>query len=397
MAEQTVPYRWAVLALLFLNIFITTVSMNCMPPLFQEISRQMPLSKAQMGTVMGMLTLASLFVAPLGGIISDRYGSRWALGLASLLVAFAGAARGYASSVSGLTICMFFIGAGMAVIGPNMPKAIGMWFPRHEVARTTGICLSAMGIGGAVAMGTASSYLSPAFGGWRNTLLVIGCCVFIMGILWIMLFKDRDSGGATEKKKHRMFASFKNILRVKEIWLLSIFYGLNMVSLMSVISLLPLSLTERGIERSGQLVSVMLGTTVIFNILGGVLSDRAGKRKPFLIISSFVFGLCILTFASLSGVSLLIALIIAGAAMGTIAPVLMIIPVEIEKIGTENTATAIGIIFMIGNTGGFIGPVISGKLMDVTGSHWAGFIFMAAALIAAAGSIVPLRETGRKK
>jgi len=75
----------------------------------------------------------------------------------------------------------------------------------------------------------------------------------------------------------------------------------------------------------------------------------------------------------------------------------MIIPVEIEKIGTENTATAIGIIFMIGNTGGFIGPVISGKLMDVTGSHWAGFIFMAAALIAAAGSIVPLRETGRKK
>jgi len=34
--------------------------------------------------------------------------------------------------------------------------------------------------------------------------------------------------------------------------------------------------------------------------------------------------------------------------------------------------------------------------MDLTGSLWPGFIFMAAALIFAAVVIVPLQETGRK-
>ena len=157
-----------------------------------------------------------------------------------------------------------------------------------------------------------------------------------------------------------------------------------------------MSLEERGIERAGELVSIMLGTTVVFNILGGILSDRLGKRKPFLIISSVVFGLGILTLATLKGIPLVVALVITGAALGTIAPVLMTVPVELEEIGPGLSATAIGLIFMVGNTGGAFGPIVSGKLMDLTGSHWAGFIFMAVVLIVAAGCAVPLRETGKK-
>jgi MFS family permease len=54
---------------------------------------------------------------------------------------------------------------------------------------------------------------------------------------------------------------------------------------------------------------------------------------------------------------------------------------------------------MIGNIGGFIGPIISGKIMDITGVQWPGFLFMGAALIIEAFFIFPVRETGqgRKK
>jgi NNP family nitrate/nitrite transporter-like MFS transporter len=170
-----------------------------------------------------------------------------------------------------------------------------------------------------------------------------------------------------------------------------------MVGLMAVKTFLPISLEERGVEKAGELVAIMMGTNVVFNILGGMLSDKLGKRKPFLVISAIVFGLCILSFATLTGTPLIIALMIAGAAMGTIAPILMTIPVELEEICPGLAATAMGLIFMVGNAGGFFRPVLSGKLMDVTGSHWAGFIFMASALIIAAVFIIPLRETGRKK
>lgn len=396
MEKQQSGFRWLVLGLLFLNIFFAVVCMQCIPALFTEIVEQIPLTKVQMGTVMGVLTFASLFFAPIGGAVSDKIGSRWALGASVLTIALAGALRAYVGSANGLILCMFFIGAGMAVLGPNMPKALGMWFSPKELALANGLCISGMGIGGAVAMATAASLMSPAFGGWRNTLLVMGILVLGMGLLWMFLYRDREQEGAAEAKKQNMKENFKKVLKVKDLWLLSGFYGLNMVGMMALITFLPVSFEERGLERAGELVSIMLGTTVVFNILGGILSDRFGKRKPFLIISSVVFGIGILTLATLKGLPLILALVITGAALGTIAPVLMTVPVELEEIGPALSATAFGLIFMIGNTGGAFGPILSGKLMDLAGSHWAGFIFMAVALIVAAGCALPLKETGKR-
>lgn len=397
MEEQKSSFRWVVLTVLFLIIFFATVSMNCIPPLFKEIIEQVPLTKAQMGSVMGVLGLASLFFAIIGGGVSDKVGSRWALGISVVVVAVAGALRASVGSATSLIVFMFIMGAGMAVMGPNMPKALGMWFSQKELGLANGLCISGMGLGAAVAMAISASILSPVFGGWRNTLLVIGAIVLVMAILWIILFKERTVEGAPEKKEQSMLENFKKVFRVKDVWCLSLFYGLNMVGLMSVITFLPISLEERGVARAGELVSIMMGVSVVFNIIGGILSDKLGVRKPFLLICAVIMGLSFLGFTTFTGISLIIVLAVAGAAVGSIAPVLMTIPVELEEIGHGLAATAMGLIFMIGNTGGFVGPVISGKLMDLTGSQAAGFIFMAAALIVAAIFAIPLRETGRKK
>ena len=397
MEEQTYPFRWVVLALMFLSLFAATIAMQCMPPLFSEITEQIPLTKAQMGTIMGVITLASLFFAPIGGALSDKLGARWAFGIAAIIVALSGAYRYVAGSVTDLIICMFLIGAGMAMYAPNLPKALGSWFSRKDLAMANGISISGMGIGGAIAMATAKSVLSPSFGGWRGTMVVLGGLVLLVAILWMVIYRDRPVEGAAQQKKPNVFKNFKDVLKVKDIWLIAIYYGLNMVSLLAVITLLPITLEERGVAKSGEMVGIMMGATVVFNILGGMLSDRVGKRKPFLLICAVIFGLCVLGFANFTGTALLVVLIIAGAAMGTIAPVLMSVPVEMERIGTALAGSAVGFIFMLGNTGGFVGPVVAGRLMDMSDSSLPGFIFIAAALIVSAVFIIPMKETGRKR
>ena len=397
MQEQMYPFRWIVLTLMFLSLFAATIAMQCMPPLFSEITQQIPLTKAQMGTIMGVITLASLFFAPIGGALSDTLGVRWAFGMAAIIVALAGAYRYAAGSVNDLIVCMFLIGAGMAMYAPNLPKALGNWFPKKDLAMANGISISGMGIGGAIAMATAKSVLSPSFGGWRGTMVVLGGVVLLVAILWMAIYKDPPVEGSAARKKPNVFKNFKDVLKVKDIWLIAIYYGLNMISLLAVITLLPITLEERGIENSGELVGIMMGATVVFNILGGMLSDRVGKRKPFLLICAVVFGLCVLGFANFTGTALIAVLIIAGASMGTIAPVLMSVPVEMERIGTALTGSAMGFIFMLGNTGGFVGPVVAGRLMDMSDSSMPGFIFIAAALILSAVFIIPLKETGRKR
>lgn len=397
MEENKQAFRWIVLILLFFSLFVATLAMQCMPPLFSQIAEEIPLTKAQMGTIMGVLTLASLFFAPVGGALCDKLGSRWALGLSAMIVAAGSIVRYFASSATGLIVCMFIIGAGIAMYPPNLPKALGSWFSRNDLAKVNGICLAGMGIGGALVMATARSILSPALGGWRGTVAFLGVLVMIVAVLWMILYRDRQTGGAVSGPRQNVFQNFKQVLRIRDIWLIAFYYGLNMVALLAVITLLPLTLEERGVENSGELVGIMMGTTVVFNILGGILSDRAGKRKPFLLFSVLIFAFSVTGFVTLTGAPLLAVLVLAGAALGTIAPVLMSVPVEIEGIGTSLAGTAVGFIFMLGNTGGFVGPVVAGKLMDSAGSSLPGFIFIAGALIAAAALIIPLRETGRKR
>ena len=69
MQHDKSAYRWAVLVLIFLNIFLAIVGGVCMPPLFPEIVRDIYMTKAQMGLLMGLYTVA-LFATFLVGVQS---------------------------------------------------------------------------------------------------------------------------------------------------------------------------------------------------------------------------------------------------------------------------------------------------------------------------------------
>ena len=88
----------------------------------------------------------------------------------------------------------------------------------------------------------------------------------------------------------------------------------------------------------------------------------------------------------------MICLVIAGAAAGPFLPVSTAMPVEMPGIGPIFAGTALGILFMIGNTGGFFGPLITGWLMDTTGSAWSGFMFAALLLLIAPLFLIKLRN-----
>jgi nitrate/nitrite transporter NarK len=260
-----------------------------------------------------------------------------------------------------------------------------------------GICISSMGVGGALAMATAAKYLSPACGGWRGLMFVLGALLALTGILWMVLYKDapKKAGETAKKNKGDVRENFKKVLKVKDVWLIALFYAFCNMGLISIISFLPIIFEERGMTKAGEAVAVILGTSVLFNIAGGILSDKLGKRKLFLWSSALAFGICVPFFGLFNGVLLIVSLAIAGAAMGTFAPIMMTVPVELEKVGPALAGTAIGFIFMIGNVGGFIGPVFAGKIMDITGTYWSGLIFMTICFIAASLIVVPLQETGR--
>ncbi|MBW2368569.1 MAG: MFS transporter [Deltaproteobacteria bacterium] len=383
-----------VLTLLISMGFIGSFAMIVMPPLFSEIITDINLTKAQMGSLMGITMLSAIIFAPIGGMVADKIGCRWTMGIGTLVVAVAGGLRGAMVTPFGLIACMFIIGVGFNFLMPSIPKVLGQWFTPDKLAFTNGLNVAGAGVGGAIGVATAASLLSPAFGGWRGVMVATSVCVFLTGILWVLIYRDPIAEDSVKAQNTLMLANFKRVAKLKNIQLLAAMALFQSLGFLPVMSFLPISLEERGIAHAGELTGIVMATAVVFNIIGGRISDRIGKRKPIIFFGTAIAGFCVLTYASLSTIPLILVLMITGAGVGSLAPVMLTIPIEMEEVGPELAATAVGFILMFQSISGFFGPILAGKLIDIT-SYTVGFIFMGCAIILSALFVIPMKEPAR--
>ncbi len=408
MSQENSYYKWVVLVVLFLILMLGFGGMSIIPPLYSEIDKDIGLTLTQLGATVAFFTLASPIFSPIGGVLTDKFGARLVMLVAALIVAVAGAARYFVTGPNQLIALMFVYGVGFACYGPVIPKALSAVFSAREFGKANGIVWSAIWVGSTLAFFLAVNVLSPFFGGWKMMVIAIGVLSAISAISWALVFRDpvaESSQGGTETGVSQEesgvpvesgFASFRKVVRIGNIWWLSIYYAFCIGALLSILSLLPAVLGDRGLDNPGMLAALLTGTLVASSILGGMLSDRFG-RKPVLVVSTIVFALSVPTLLIFSGPLfsvplLMICLVIAGAAAGPFLPVSTAMPVEMPGIGPLLAGTALGILFMIGNTGGFLGPIITGWLMDTTGSAWSGFMFVALLLLIAPLFLIKLRN-----
>ncbi len=405
MSQDNSYYKWVVLSILFSILMLGFGGMSAIPTLYAEIDKDMGLTLTQLGATVAFFTLASPVFSPIGGVLTDKFGARLVFFIATLIVAAAGAARYFVTGPNQLIALMFAYGVGFACYGPVIPKALSAVFPASEFGKANGIVWSAIWVGSTLAFFFGVNVLSPFFGGWRMLMIAIGVLSAIAAIIWALVFRDPVAEGDTETgvsqeesgvPQESGFASFLKVVRIGNIWWLSIYYAFCIGALLSILSLLPAVLGDRGLDNPGMLAALMTATLVVSSIMGGVLSDRFG-RKPVLVVSTIVFALSVPTLLVFSGPIftsvplLMISLVIAGAAAGPFLPVSTAMPVEMPGIGPLYAGTALGILFMIGNTGGFLGPIITGWLMDTTGSAWSGFLFVALLLLIAPLFLIKLK------
>jgi len=409
MSQDNSYYKWVVLSILFSILMLGFGGMSAIPTLYAEIDKDMGLTLTQLGATVAFFTLASPVFSPIGGVLTDKFGARLVFFIATLIVAAAGAARFFVTGPNQLIALMFAYGVGFACYGPVIPKALSAVFPANEFGKANGIVWSAIWVGSTLAFFFGVNVLSPIFGGWRMLMIAIGVLSAIAAVIWVLVFRDpvaevaegdTETGVSQEESgvpQESGFASFRKVVRIGNIWWLSIYYAFCIGALLSILSLLPAVLGDRGLDNPGMLAALLTATLVASSIMGGMLSDRFG-RKPVLVVSTIVFALTVPTLLIFSGPPftsvplLMICLVIAGAAAGPFLPVSTAMPVEMPGIGPLYAGTALGILFMIGNTGGFLGPIITGWLMDTTGSAWSGFLFVALLLLIAPLFLIKLRN-----
>lgn len=392
MENKQDPFRWVVAALLFLSILFMQMSYSCLPPLFSEISKDIPLDKAQMGMIFGMIPLAGVIFGLIGGALSDISGSRLAIGGALLIAAVFGGLRSFAASMTALASLTFIVGVGVALIPPNVAKVVGAWFPQSELGKANGIVLSAAPIGVGLGLATGSSVLSANFGGWRGAIDIVALICLLMGVVWMLVYREQKLEPASKDKMRNIPGNFRLVFAVRDVWLIAVFCGCLSFAMVSLMGLLPIVLEERGIGRAGEMASLFMLSGVLGSPLGGMASDKVGKRKPFFMVPAVVMAICIPFFLVLKGIPLMAALVVAGLASGVILPIMLTTLVESRRVSVSLIATTVGLVMTIGSAVGFLGPVVSGYLIDLNGSPWSAFVLISVALVISAGAVIPLEK-----
>ncbi len=183
-SSSSLPTRarhWVIVFAITLSI-ITYIDRVCISQAAPDISRDLGLSKEQMGLAFSAFALSyALFEIP-GGWLGDWIGPRKVLLRVVLMWSFFTAATGWAWNLVSLWIARFIFGAGEAGCFPNLTKAFTMWLPKTERVRAQGIMWMSARWGGAftpLLVVWVFHFLS-----WRNAFMVFGA----IGIVWAFFF-----------------------------------------------------------------------------------------------------------------------------------------------------------------------------------------------------------------
>jgi len=401
LAENKSPFRWVVLLLTVLvNLCANGMNVSCMPPLYGEIAREIPMTHTQWGAVWGVSFVPTVIFTLVAGICADRIGTRLIVGFAVILMGVFGIGRAFAQDFSQLLWLMLLLGISSSFLRPNLPKSLGHWFPPGEMGLANGLLVAGLCVGAGTALMLSGVYLSPLVGGWRRVMWFYGLISIMLGALWLLIFREGQSFSHNHPETGQKFdfrEAIAVVIRTRDLWFLMASRFCIVGSLFAVIGFLPELLVSKGMKPS----LAHLSSSLIYyvNIVGvivvPILSDKVGLRKIFIWPFSLLGALLVILLGLFYGISALIICAFLGLIVGFI-PLMMTIPMEMDGIGHRYMGTALGLSLSIGNLGNFVAPILGGKIIDLTGKELIAFIFWGILMAIGALLILPMKETGSK-
>ncbi len=348
------------------------------------------LSSTQAGLLTGAIPLTYIPVALFSGVITDRVGPYRAIGVGVILFGGAQFGRAAVHSFPTLLALTVVIGLGGTTVTFGLPKLVSDLFPPAESGTPSSVYVLGSLAGTAAAFSLGRDVLGPALGGWRPLFHVTGLAVLAFAAVWWVSIRwipvsdvqyAADGGSShTDGDDPLSIATLRSdISRVFSNRSMRLLFVVGLVYLLVTHGLqnwLAAVLTSRGVDPalaaslvSGFVVAEAVGTFVV-----PVLSDRLGVRGTAI---TTCMGLCALGTATLLVPSVplvvpVVGALLVGVGVGGVSPLVRMIPTELDGVGPALTGTAVGLIFAIGEAGGFLGPFLVGSLYDLTGTYAAG-------------------------
>ena len=400
-APQPSPFRWAVLAgvwLVYATFGMSTVSLA---PLVVPIGRDLDIGHGILGLVFGAWQAVFIVSAVPCGMLVDRIGARLALPLASFFIAVSGFLRSLAPDAVTLWVAVGVFGIGGPIVSIAAPKMISGWFQGAERGFAMGIYGTGPAIGSIAALSLTNAVMMPAFhDDWRAILQLWAWLALSAGAVWLLIgvsprMRKAEAANAgrpvpspppsrgrrspLSAQRPRPSSGIGELLRVPSVRLLLVMafgiftfnHGLN--------NWLPEILRARGMTPAQAgfwaTVPTLIGVASALTIPRLATPPRRHRLLLLLCLSATVSSVML---RADNGAVLLAGLVVQGIARASLTTIMILTLVEMPGIGEARAGVASGMFFSAGEMGGALGPLILGALHDLTGGFGAGLAMLTA-------------------
>lgn len=413
-------YKWVVMAMGFLGVFgalgFGRFGYSAILPSMQEA---LSISSAAAGSLASWNLGGYVVMCAVGGILASRYGPRKIVAIGSVLAAIGmlltGLATGMVTASAGRLLTG--LGGGMCLV-PSV-ALMSAWFGVRQRGLASGIVTSGSALA-LVIVGPVVPQIIAAGGsdGWRLAWYFFAAMCFLVGVLTILLQRDRPHGqvtragegpgadrnsasaeearaaaGVAKRRVKRQPLDLRSIIRSGYAWHLGFIYMMFGFAYMIYFTFFQKRLVGDlgwSSQSAGTLFLIMGVASLFCGVIWGTVSDRIGRGRaiaamcliqaiasvmfawlpgtPWLVVSAVIYGLCSLAVPG-----------IVGAGCG-------------DQFGPVLASASLGFVTIFLGVGQVVGPYLAGFMQDVFGTLTNSYLLAAGVFFVGAVLAALLRE-----
>ncbi|MDR9430259.1 MAG: MFS transporter [Natronomonas sp.] len=372
-----------------------------LPAYLGPIIDALGLSGTQAGVLAGAIPLTYIPLGLLSGLVIDRVGARVGIGAGVTLAGLGQLGRASAPDFPSMLAFTLLMGVGATGLTFGLPKLAAELYPTELVGRAASVYLVASYAGSASTFALGRPVIGPALGGWRPLFLASGAATVALAVAWALLAWAIPAGsheidGSGDFALGSLTDDVRAVFSHRDLRLLVVLGTMYLFINHGLQGWLVTLFEARGVDPSlaGGVTAILVAGQVVGVLAIPAIAERMDRTRGAVIACGCGAGIGVggLFFEPSIAVLLAAPVAIVGIGMGGLAPLIRAIPAELDGIGPALTGTAVGLVFAVGEIGGFLGPVVIGALRDATGSFAPGLSLVLAATLVAAGAGAAMDE-----
>jgi nitrate/nitrite transporter NarK len=378
---------WIIAVLLWLAVGGTTAYEIAPASVLSVVAGDLNVGSTGVSWLVSIYLLGMAVFSIPSGLALDRIDNRHAIAGFGLLFTLTTVGAGIAAETGAFWAvgALRFVGGCVTVfLWTAAVNVVGSAFAQRR--QGTGLGFLSTSIPGGFAVAHVSAPLLDSWIGWELGFLAFGGVTALSAVaLWIYA-RGFDLRTSLETPTR---SEFFRVLANRWVWVVGALAFIGFALNIFFNNWLPTFLVDQydlSLAQGGLFAAVFPAIGAVARLLSGAVSDRllGGRRKPIVFGSFVVIAPIIVLVTGIRTLAVLVvALVVAGFA--TQMGLALLFPYVRELVAENVASTALSVLNVVGFGGAFVTPILTGALIDWTGTFSAAFLYATALAVLGVG------------